>query len=201
MGISSRLDIPHTALLALDCQTGVVSIYAKPAEEYVARSASVIRAARTAAMPVIFVQVGFRPGLPEVSERNKLVASLKANPHHQSLFQGAAGAIHPGLGATPDDIVITKHRVSAFTGTDLAMILGAKEIHTLVLFGISTSGVVLSTLLGAFDADYQVIVIADCCADRNQELHEVLLKQMFPARGEVITAREFEEALGFTLAD
>ena len=51
-------------------------------------------------------------------------------------------------------------------------------------------------LLEAFDADYRVIVIADCCADTNQELHEVLLKQMFSARGEVITAREFEEALG-----
>src|SRR6516165_2173686 len=165
MGISSRLDIPHTALLALDCQTGVVSIYAKPAEEYVARSASVIRAARTAAMPVIFVQVGFRPGLPEVSERNKLVAALKANPQHQRLFQGDIGAIHPGLGATPDDIVVTKHRVSAFTGTDLAMVLGAKQIHTLVLFGVSTSGAVLSTLLDAFDADYRVYVVGDGCAD------------------------------------
>ena len=68
MGISRSLDIPHTALLVLDCQAGIVSIYAKPPEEFVARGASVIRAARTAAMPIVFVQVGFRPGLPEVSE-------------------------------------------------------------------------------------------------------------------------------------
>jgi len=196
MGISSSFDVAHTALLALDCQTGLVSIYAKPPEEFVARAASVIQAARAAAMPIILVQVGFRPGLPEASDRNTFVAALKANPQHQRLFQGAAGAIHPGLGATPEDIVVTKHRVSAFAGTDLEMILRAQEIHTLVLFGISTSGAVLSTLLDAFDADYRVVVIADCCADTDLELHEVLLKRLFPARGEVITATEFVEALG-----
>jgi len=196
MAISGLHDIPHTALLALDCQAGLVSIYAKPPEEFVARWASVIQAARTAGMPIIFVQVGFRPRLPEASERNKFVAALKANPQHQRLFQGDLGAIHPGLGATPDDIVVTKHRVSAFAGTDLEMILRAQEIHTLVLFGISTSGAVLSTLLEAFDADYRAIVIADCCADTDQGLHEALVKRLFPSRGEVITASEFEEAVG-----
>jgi nicotinamidase-related amidase len=67
----------------------------------------------------------------------------------------------------------------------------------LVLFGISTSGAVLSTLLEAFDADYRVLVIADCCADTDLELHGVLVKRMFPARGEVVTASEFVEAAGF----
>ena len=195
MGISKPLDIAHTALLALDCQAGLVSIYAKPPEEFVARSASVIQAARTAAMRIILVQVGFRPGLPEASERNKFVAALKANPQHQRLFQGDLGAIHPGLGTTPEDIVVTKHRVSAFAGTDLEMILRSNEIHTLTLFGISTSGAVLSTLLDAFDADYRSLMIADCCADTDLELHDALVKRMFPARGEVLTAGEFVEAI------
>lgn len=195
MGISKPLDLAHTALLALDCQTGLVSIYAKPPEEYVARAASVIQAARTAALPIIFVQVGFRPGLPEASERNKFVAALKANPQHQRLFQDDLGAIHPGLGMTPEDIVVTKHRVSAFAGTDLEMILRAQEVQALVLFGISTSGAVLSTLLEAFDMDYRTVVITDCCADTDLELHDVLVKRLFPARGEVITAGEFVEAV------
>jgi|SRR6516162_5082003 hypothetical protein len=76
------------------------------------------------------------------------------------------------------------------------MILRAKGIHALVLFGISTSGAVLSTLLDAFDADYRSSVIADCCADTAPEFHEVLVKHMFPARGEVIGAGIFVEALG-----
>ena len=187
-------DAAHTAVLAMDCQAGIVSIYAKPPEEFVARAAGVLHAARRAGMAVIHVQVGFRPGMPEVSERNKLFAGIKASPQHQKLFEGAAGAVHPGLGPEPQDIVVTKHRVSAFAGTDLQMILRAGQIHTLVLFGIATSGVVLSTLLEACDADYTVAVIPDCCADLDLELHEALLTKLFPRRAEMLSAADFVTA-------
>ncbi len=175
----------------MDCQAGIVSIYADPQGEFVGRAASVLGAARMAGMAVIHVQVGFRPGLPEVSGRNKLFAALKANPQHQQLFLGPAGVVHPALGPEPDDIVVTKHRVSAFSGSDLEMLLRAKEIDTLVMFGIATSGVVLSTLTEAFDLDYRIVVIGDCCADRDAELHDALLGKYFASRGDVITADDF----------
>jgi nicotinamidase-related amidase len=192
----TSFDIPHTALLAMDCQAGIVSFYAKPQEEFIARAADVVRAARVAGMPVIHVQVGFRPGLPEVSVRNKLFGGIKSNPQHESFFQGASGAIHPALGPEASDLVVTKHRVSAFAGTDLAMLLRAKEIDTLVMFGIATSGVVLSTLLEAGDADYRVVVIEDCCADLDGELHQALLTRLFPKRAEVLLAADFVKQLG-----
>ena len=160
MGKSLSLDPARTAILAMDCQAGIVSIYAKPQTEFVERAARVLSAARNAGMPLIHVQVGFRAGLPEVSGRNKLFAAVKSSAQHQKLFEDAAGAIHPALGQEASDIVVTKHRVSAFTGTDLEMILRAKDIDTVVLFGIATSGVVLSTLLEASDADYRIVVIA-----------------------------------------
>jgi nicotinamidase-related amidase len=185
----------HTALLGMDCQTGVVSIYAKPPEPFIERCSSVLRGARKVGMPVIHVKVGFRPGLPEVTMRNRLFASIKSSLQHQKLFEGSAGAIHPGLGPEPDDIVVTKHRISAFPGSDLQMILRAKEVDTLVLFGIATSGVVLSTLLEACDADYRTVVIADCCSDTDAELHRVLMERLFPLRGEVTTAAEFLRAV------
>lgn len=192
-----RFDAAHTAVLAMDVQTGIVTIYVKPQQEYLDRSSSVLRAARNAGLPVIFVRVGFRPGLPEVSDRNRLFAAMKSNPEHQKLFlDEKAAAIHPALGPEQNDIVVTKHRVSAFTGTDLEMILRAKEIRTLVLFGIATSGVVLSTLLEACDVDYEIFVIADCCADMDNELHRVLLDHLFPRRAQVMTAEQFEKALG-----
>jgi nicotinamidase-related amidase len=196
MTAGPSFDIARTALLALDCQTGIVSIYAKPQEEFIARAAGVLRAARTAAMPVIFVQVGFRPGVPELGNRNKFFAAIKSSPQHQSFFQGASGAIHPSLGPEANDLVVIKHRISAFTGTDLDMLLRAKEIETLVMFGIATSGVVLSTLLEAGDADYRVIVIEDCCADLDADLHAALLKRLFPKRAEVLTADDFVKMLG-----
>ena len=188
-------NISRTALLAMDCQAGIVSVYIKPAEEFLARALSVLQAARTAGMQVIHVQVGFRPGLPEVSRRNKIFSAVLDSPQHQEFFKGAAGAIHPALGPESGDIVITKHRISAFAGTDLSMILRAKEIETVVLFGIATSGVVLSTLLDAGDADYRVVVIPDCCADQDAELHSALVHRLFPKRADVITADEFVRAL------
>jgi nicotinamidase-related amidase len=195
MAADISFDIAHTALVAMDCQAGIVSIYAKPPDEFVERASVVLRAARKAGMPVVHVQVGFRPGLPEVSSRNKLFAAIKSSSQHQQLFQGAAGAIHPALGPESDDIVVTKHRVNAFTGTDLEMLLRAMEVEAIVLFGIATSGVVLSTLLHASDADYKLVVIADCCADLDAELHGMLLNRLFPQRAEVLTAAEFVKAL------
>lgn len=188
-------DVAHTALLGMDCQAGIVSIYVKPPEQFVERASTVLRAARKLGMLVVHVQVGFRPGFPEVSGRNKLFAAIKASPQHQKLFQGAAGVIHPALGPEPGDLVVTKHRVNAFAGTDLEMLLRAREVETIALFGIATSGVVLSTLLHACDCDYKLIVIADCCADVDAELHQVLLTRLFPQRGDVLTATEFVKAL------
>ena len=74
------------------------------------------------------------------------------------------------------------------------MLLRAKEIETIVLFGIATSGVVLSTLLQASDADYRIVVIADCCADQDEELHKALLTRLFPKQAEVIAAGDFVKA-------
>ena len=108
--------------------------------------ASGFGAARAFGMLVIQVQVGFRLGLPEVSSRNRVFGALKASKPHQEFFQGSSGAIHPALGPEPADIILTKHRVSAFVGTDLDMLLRANEIETIVLFGIATSGVVLFDL-------------------------------------------------------
>lgn len=81
--------------------------------------------------------------------RNFLFRSIKSSAQHQKLFEGPLAAIPSAIAPKEGEIVVTKHRVSAFAGTDLAMILRANEIDTLVLFGIATSGVVLSTLLEA----------------------------------------------------
>ncbi len=190
-----RVDPSHTAVLALDCQAGIVAAYVAPPEPFLDRAASVLNAARGGGILAVHVQVGFRPGLPEVGARNALFSAIKANPQHQKLFEGASGAVHHALGPLPDDIVVVKRRISAFTGSDLEVLLRAREIETLVLFGIATSGVVLSTLLEAVDRDYRTIVVADCCADNDAELHRALVERLFPRRGAVISAREFVESI------
>jgi nicotinamidase-related amidase len=179
----------------MDNQAGIVSIYVKEPQGFLENAASVLERSRSAGMRVIHVQVGFRPNLPEVGARNPLFSAIKNSAQHQKLFQGTLGAIHPALVPQDDDIVITKHRVDAFNGTDLEMILRANDIDTLILFGIATSGVVLSTLLHAADADYRLVVIRDCCADLDPELHACLVEKVFPRQGSVLTAAEYLEAL------
>jgi nicotinamidase-related amidase len=198
METNLSFDTARTAVLALDCQAGIVSIYVKPPDEFLARASSVLRAAREVGLPVVHVRVGFRPGLPEVSDRNTLFAGIKSSPQHRRLFEGTTGEIHSALGPEGSDLVVTKHRVSAFAGTDLDMLLRAREIHTLILFGIATSGVVLSTLLEACDADYQLAVVSDCCADLDGPLHEALMTRLFPRRGLVMTAVELVQAIQAT---
>lgn len=188
-------DLSRAAVLSMDLQNAIVSIYAKGHEDFMPRAASVLKAARAKAMSVIHVQVGFRPGFPEISSRNALFAAIKTSPQWQQVFQGSAGAIHADAAPVDDEVVVIKHRVSAFTGTDLEMVLRAREIDTLVLFGIATSGVVLSTLLHAVDSDYRVVVVKDCCLDQELDVHAALIDTFFPRRATVITASELLETL------
>jgi nicotinamidase-related amidase len=81
--------------------------------------------------------------------------------------------------------------VSAFSGSDLDVLLRATGAGTLVLAGIATSGVVLSTVRQAADLDYRLVVLADACADRDEEVHRVLTGKVFPRQAVVTTAAEW----------
>lgn len=195
MDDSLALEPDRAAVLSMDLQTGIVGIYAKDDAALPDRAAKILESSRKRKLSVIHVQVGFRPGLPEVSLRNQFFGSVKRSVQHQQLFVGPTGAIHPTVAPQADDVVVTKHRISAFSGTDLEMILRAKEIETLILFGISTSGVVLSTLLHASDNDYRLIVVKDCCTDLDAEGHNYLVERLFPRLATVTTSVQLIDAL------
>ena len=95
-------------------------------------------------------------------------------------------AIHDSLGPRPGDIVVRKTRVGAMSTTDLDRQLRDRGIDTLVLAGISTSGVVLSTLIEAADRDYRLYVLSDGTEDPDQQARDVLLGRIFPRRAQVI---------------
>jgi len=172
------------ALLVMDVQPGILDrLHDKDA--YLARVVAAVDAAHERQIPVIYIVVGFRPGMPEVSERNKLFGGLET---------GAASALvnpQPTLPLKGDDIVVVKRRVSAFTGSDLEVVLRGRGIGHLVLAGISTSGVVLSTVREAADKDYQLTVLKDICADVDPEVHAVLVDKVFPRQATVMTTEEW----------
>jgi nicotinamidase-related amidase len=184
---ATAIDAARTAVLSMDLQAGIVSIYAQDQPDLLERAKTVLNRCRAAGVRVIHVKVGFRAGLPEVSSRNPLFGAIKTSSQHQRLFEGESGAIHPSVAPEPNEVVITKSRVNAFVGTDLEQVLRANGIDTLILFGIATSGVVLSTALHASDADYRLFVVSDCCTDLEADVHECLLVKFFPRRATVVT--------------
>jgi nicotinamidase-related amidase len=138
--------------------------------------------------------VRFREGYPEISARNRMFAAIRQAGAAMS-ETSAATDIHPAVAPQPGDIVVTKRRVGAFTGSDLEVVLRAQNIDHLVLTGIATSGVVLSTLRAATDMDYGLTVLSDCCADGDDEVHRILLTKVFPRQADVLTAAEWAAAL------
>jgi nicotinamidase-related amidase len=183
----------HMALLVMDVQVGIVTRYAQTGDILTPISTA-IAAARAASIPVIYVAVDFRPGYPEISPRNKTFSGVKQRQASLSAPLTPM-EIHPAIAPQPADIVVTKRRVSAFSGSDLEVVLRAQDISHLVLCGIATSGVVLSTLREAADKDYQLTVLADCCVDNDEEVQRVLLSKVFPRQAEVVQAEAWRAML------
>ncbi|MGO8673629.1 MAG: cysteine hydrolase family protein [Capsulimonadaceae bacterium] len=182
-----------TALLVMDVQNGIVERFSNDAD-YVPRLGRAVSAARAAGMPVIFVVVRFREGYPEVSPNNKSFGAIKQMGMRMTEAD-AATQVHSGVAPESGDVVVSKRRVSAFAGSDLDVVLRAKDIRHLVLTGIATSGVVLSTLRQAADLDFRMTVLSDACLDMDEEVHRVLLTKIFPRQADVLTIDEWCAAL------
>ena len=189
------IDPSSSALLAMDYQVDVLEKFMAPADstEVLSVLPKLLAAARAADMLVIYVVVSFRPGYPEVSPRNPGFSFLAQSGLLQAASPGTQ--IHPAVAPVEGEPVVIKHRVSAFGGTDLQTILQSKAIETLVLAGVHTSGVVLSTLRQAFDLDYRILVAGDCCADPDREAHDMLLSRVFPKQATVTSAALLSDAI------
>jgi nicotinamidase-related amidase len=180
-------------LLLMDFQHGIVEGINDPSVIDAADRAA--KAARAARIPVLFVRVAFRPGYPEIAPSNNSFSAVAAQAGDTYTQDHPATQVHAALTPAEGEPVILKRRVSAFTGSDLDVLLRAAGADTLILAGIATSGVVLSTLRQAADLDYRMTVLADACADRDPEVHRVLTEKVFPRQALVTTTDEWIAAL------
>jgi nicotinamidase-related amidase len=183
-------DTQNTALLVMDMQSAILRSLADTAT-LIDNLSKAMAAARSNEILVIYVVVGFRDGMPEISMNNKGFAASKGR------FAGISTEdflkIEPGVAPLPGEVVVVKRRVSAFTGSDLEVILRSQGIQHIVLTGVATSGVVLSTIREAADKDYRITVLSDCCADGDEEVHRVLTTKIFPRQADVLTVDEWSK--------
>ena len=106
------------------------------------------------------------------------------------------GKIVAGLELQEGDLVVTKRRVNAFFQTDLDILLRAGDRTTLVLTGIATGGVILSTTRYASDADYELVILKDASADGDAERHEALFNHVLPMQATIAHTDDFIAAIG-----
>lgn len=177
-----------TTLLIMDYQPAILG-RVDDHEQLLELSSGVIDLAREKGITVTFVRVAFADeDYAQISERNKIfagIAQVRAMHHESPETQ-----LHDRLEPEPGDIVVRKTRVGAFSTTDLDDQLKARGIHTLILAGVSTSGVVLSTVREAADLDYEIYVLSDASADRDPGLHDVLAEKVLPMQAHVITVAD-----------
>jgi nicotinamidase-related amidase len=187
-----EIDPARTALLVMDYQNGIMGRVSDGAG-LLAAARETIELVRGRGGQIGYVRVGFADGeAPTGTMGSRIGAEAARTTFHAD---APATQVHDEVAPQDGDIVVRKTRVGPFLTTDLDAQLRSRGIDTLLLAGISTSGVVLSTVRDGHDRDYRLIVISDLCADPEPDIHEFLVERIFPRQAEVIDRAELHERL------
>ena len=187
----TSIDPARAALLIMDFQGGIIArLDVAERSALVARVSELRDRARVAGAQIAYVRVALTAGeAAAVPDTNKSFSALAADSAAYDP-DGPGTQVIDELAPAEGEIVVRKRRVGAFSTTDLAEQLAARGVDTLLLTGISTSGVVLSTVRDAADHDYHLVVVSDCCNDPRPAVHDVLINDVFPRQADVVTAAE-----------
>jgi nicotinamidase-related amidase len=190
----SELDPSRTALLVMDYQPGILERVDDPGA-LAAKARGAIDTMREAGATIGYVRVAFTEAELEAMPETAGMARVKAMPAGSMSADSPATQVDERVAPADGDIVVRKVRVGAFGTTDLDQQLRARGVDTLVLAGISTSGVLLSTVRDGYDRDYRLLVLADASADPQPGVHEFLTETLFPRQAEVIEVADLEALL------
>lgn len=197
LSLPERIDPRHTCIVVIDMQNDFChpnGLFGKLGHDLSCMEAlkrpmgSLLESARAKNVPIVFVRaiyddVFVAENLAEVYGARKFASDL--------CQEGSWGAdwydeIRPGNG--PNEIVVTKHRFSAFWGTPLDLYLRSNAIETVIFVGVVTSGCVESSARDAFFNDYRIVVVSDCVAEASQERHDASLRKIAQTFGAVETS-------------
>ena len=200
--LQGRIDPAHAAILLIDMQKDLVydGFLCDQAGRDLAATRSVIptmkrllEAARSSS--ALVCHVGFWT-LPEHGSDSGPWLAQRRRSTYSSDVLGIANTegaeFIDELAPAPGELIIHKHRYSAFKGTDLDMVLRARNIKTVITTGVSTNVCVESTLRDAFETGYYVCIPLDATASWDMSLHEATLQTVNHRFGLVTTTEEIE---------
>jgi maleamate amidohydrolase len=170
-----------TALVVMHYQTDILGLFPSVAPALLSNTRRLCDAARAKGVRIYFANLRFSPGYPEVSPLNRNGQGIK----RLGLF--LEDRTSPELGQQADEPLVIAHRASVFFGTDLEAQLSRQGIDSLIMVGIASTGVVLSSVAYASDADFRLYTVKDCCYDPDQVVHEHLFSTAFDSRTTVLS--------------
>lgn len=203
--LEELVDPRRTALILVDIQNdycasgGKYALAGKDMSMYpqmIRRTAALLEAARRTGALVVYIQ---NTNLPDY--RSDSVAYLRFKlvirgvtpedlPSSEHAIEGTWGQqIVDELAPRPDDLVVKKHRSSAFVDTRLDLLLRSNNIQTVLITGVVTEGCVESTARDASFKDYIVVLVEDCVGSGNPRLHEAAM-QVMRARFDIVSANQ-----------
>lgn len=192
----------RTAVLAVHWQNDVIDpagafgpIFSRHVAEHdlVARAARAFSAARNAGATVIYVNVAYQPGHPEVLANNAL---FRTSVERNAFIRGGWGSqVVAALTPEPRDFVIEHSRISAFYGNDLETLLAARRIETVVVAGMATNVAVDHTVRDAVQKGFNTVLLEDCCCSSDETFHQAALLTLRVLASEVVATQEFVAAL------
>lgn len=183
------LDPATTALVLIDLQNGIAAMEVHPhkSADVIAKAARLAQRFREVGAPVVLVNVAFPSG--PAALRPETDAAMHLPPSVPPSWS----EIVPELGATADDIRVTKRQWGAFYGTDLDLQLRRRGIKTIVLGGVATNIGVESTARDAYEHGYHQVIVEDACsATVSRDMHEFAFKYIFPR---IARSRSTDEVL------
>ncbi|MEU7857895.1 cysteine hydrolase [Nonomuraea sp. NPDC049141] len=190
------LDPRTTALLVMDYQPAILASLPESAdpEALLSRVAGAIADMRAHGAAIAYVRVGFTEAdwaaIPPANKTFSFIGRQRLM-HHED----PATAFHDQLAPEPGDITVRKTRYGALSTTDLDRRLRDRGITTLVIAGITTSGVVLSTVIDAADRDYQLYILSDGVTDPDPQTHHTLMTSVLPRLAHIIDTAELRSFL------
>ena len=188
-----KVDAVRTALVLMDFQPAVLgTVTESDTAVLLANAETALTWARSAGLTVAHVRVAFQDAdYRAIPQRNRAFAPLQGGG---MMADGSPECeIVESLRPQGDEIVVRKTRFGSFSTTNLSSRLREAGIESLILAGISTSGVVLSTVRDAADQDFQIYVLADACADGNPHVHSLLTEAVFAHQAYVINTAQLDQ--------
>lgn len=187
------MDLSASALKGKRSKVSTLGEHARD-QNLLANCQRALEASRSAGAYVVHVRVALRPGYPEYG---KECAPLWQRVREtEAYMEGTAGTqICEEVAPRGDEPIITKNTVDPFVYSDLDKILRVRGIKYIVLTGIATSNVVEGTARAGSDRGYVPIVLEDCAADYNEEMHRFQITKLLPMHSIVSNSTNYIEAL------